>query len=205
MSPEVTLIKTGTSNVASVRVAMERLGATTKLTADPAEIEDASILILPGVGSFGAAMQRINESKLGDVIAKRIADERPLLAICLGMQLLFSDSEESSGVEGIGALEGHFEKFPPSVISPLLGWAEIENAEGGALLNEKGFAYFAHSYRLKQEPEGWKKALTVYDSEYVAALERGAMLVCQFHPELSGAWGSRLLGRWLARGLEASA
>ncbi len=203
MTENVTIVQTGTANIASVCVALERLGATYTLSSDPAEIEAAGILIVPGVGSFGNVMTRVESSGIAGVLRNRIAAGRPLLAICLGMQIFFEGSEESPGIPGIGALKGQFKKFPPAVMSPLLGWSEVSVAAVGQLLSEKGFAYFAHSFYLPQAPEGWYPASSTHGSSYVSAIEKGPILLCQFHAELSGEWGSRLLARWYKNAKEA--
>jgi cyclase len=175
--------------------ALQRNGADAYVCADPQGIVDADYAVLPGVGAFGPVAERLRASGLGPAFASRIRAEKPTLAVCLGMQLVFEASEESPGEPGIGALPGTFKAFGPEVRSPLFGWNLVSDA--GSFLSEPGWAYFAHSYRLEEVPPGWKAASSEYGGPYAAALEKGPMLLCQFHPELSGDWGGRLLARWL--------
>jgi cyclase len=175
--------------------ALQRNGADAYVCSDPQGIVDADYAVLPGVGAFGPVAERLRASGLGPAFASRIHSEKPTLAVCLGMQLVFEASEESPGEPGIGALPGTFKAFGPEVRSPLFGWNLVSSA--GDFLSEPGWAYFAHSYRLEDVPPGWKAASSEYGGSYAAALEKGPMLLCQFHPELSGDWGGRLLARWL--------
>jgi imidazole glycerol phosphate synthase glutamine amidotransferase subunit len=111
------------------------------------------------------------------------------------MQLLAESSEEASGVTGLGVIPGSAHRFPSDVIVPQMGWNDVE-APPGARFLESGCAYFANSYRLTEHPDGWRVATSNYAGPFIAAMERGATLACQFHPELSGQWGLRLLARW---------
>ena len=122
------------------------------------------------------------------------------MGICLGMQLFAEASEESPGEAGLGIVPGTAERFRSADIRiPQLGWNEVIPQTGCRLL-QPGHAYFANSYRLAQVPAGWHGALTTHGEPFVAAFERGPVLACQFHPELSGAWGRALLTRWLEAG-----
>jgi len=123
---------------------------------------------------------------------------RPTLAICLGLQLFGEASDESPGVRGLGCVPGRTTGFGATVISPQMGWNRVTPAPNSRLL-EDGHAYFANSYRFEAVPPGWTGATARYGGTMVAALERGPVLGCQFHPELSGAYGERLLARWLAQ------
>ena len=121
---------------------------------------------------------------------------RPTMAVCLGLQMLVETSEESPGLKGLGAAPGHVTRFPRGMAVPQLGWNQI-TPEPGARLLKKGYAYFANSYCLRQAPEGWKAATADYGGPFVGAMERGAVLACQFHPELSSSFGLELMRRWL--------
>jgi len=164
---------------------------------DVRTIDDAERLVLPGVGSFGAGMDRLLELGVTQVIRRRVADGRPLLAVCLGMQLLCGASDESPGVAGIGVLQATASRFTGAPTVPQLGWNRIEPSAGCTVL-QPGYAYYANSYRLQTTPPSWYGAYSWHGGPFVAAIERGATLCCQFHPELSGAWGQALLRRWLA-------
>ncbi len=199
----ITVVDTGTANLASMRVALQRLGAEVILTCEPGEVRAAESLVLPGVGAFATGMARLTECGLGEPIVDHVNAERPFLAVCLGLQLLCRSSEESPGVRGMGALQTDVRRFPDShaggrLTVPQLGWNDVTPDPACALL-QAGHAYFANSYHLAAIPDGWTGAESVHGLPFVAALERGPMLACQFHPELSGAWGSALLRRWLER------
>ena len=192
------VIRTGTANTASVQAGLRRAGADPILSHDPAEIRDAEHVVLPGVGAFAAARDALDADGLAEIIAARITAGRPTLGICLGLQLLAEGSEESAGAVGLGLISGHATRFGADVRVPQLGWNEVSPDDDCALLTP-GYAYFANSYRLLETPDGWAAAFTDHGGRFVSAVERGAVLACQFHPELSGAWGLALLRRWLRR------
>jgi imidazole glycerol phosphate synthase glutamine amidotransferase subunit len=198
-APEVVVVRTGTANLASVLVGLERVGAAPRITEDPADAERAERLVLPGVGTLAAALEHLRAAGLERPLAARVAAGRPTLAICLGLQLLCEESAESPGQAGLGAVPGRVTRFGDGVRVPQLGWNRIGCDDGCALL-EPGHVYFANSYKLDAAPPGWRAARADYGGEFVAALERGPVLACQFHPELSGRLGLRLLARWLDAG-----
>lgn len=194
---EVVVVRTGTANLASVLAGLERAGAAPRITDEPEEVEVAPRVVLPGVGAFSAAMERLRGKGLDLPLAERIRADRPTLAVCLGLQLLAEESEESPGVAGLGLFPGRAARFPRTVRVPQLGWNRVEPGPGCRLL-APGFAFYANSYRLVDPPAGWEAAASDHGGAFVAALERGPVLACQFHPELSGEWGLELLKRWLA-------
>lgn len=197
MAP-VVIINTGTANLASIRAAMGRLKTEAVITDDAQTIRDAERLVLPGVGAFESGMRRLREIGVTDALSLRVEAGRPLLAVCLGLQLLCRASEESPGVEGLGVIAETVARFREAPLVPQLGWNTVE--PDGCDLIEPGYAYYANSYRLGASPSGWRAAYTTHGERFVAAIERGPILACQFHPELSGAWGHALLSRWLERG-----
>ena len=190
------IVATGVANTASVQAALRRLGAEPVLSQDPEAVRTADQLVLPGVGAFGAAMQTLRERGLEEALRERLLSGRPTLTICLGLQLLCKASEESPGAVGIGLIDASLGRFGAGLRVPQMGWNRVEPTPGARLLTS-GSAYFANSYRLAALPPGWEGATSDHGGPFVAALERGALLACQFHPELSGAWGQALLGRWL--------
>lgn len=191
------MIRTGTANLASVGAALERAGSTVRFSEDPADAEGADLVVLPGVGAFGPVAARLDELGLRDPLTRRIAAGRPTLAICLGLQLLAAASEESPGALGLGVVPARATAFRDGLRVPHLGWNRVTAGDGCSLL-ENGAAYFANSYKLDEVPTGWTGATTDHGGSFVAAIERGPVLACQFHPELSGAWGQALIERWLA-------
>ncbi len=201
--PEIRIVDTGIANIASVVGALTRCGARTEVTADAHQIGEAEVVVLPGVGAFGAGMDRLRRCGLVQVLRERVDAGRPMLAICLGFQLLFAESEESAGVDGLGVVPGCIERFPQGVRVPQFGWNRVTAPDAPTMI-ESGFAYFANSYRAATAPDGWSCAMADHGRPFVAAMERGAVLACQFHPELSGRWGLDLLSRWLIGAREVS-
>lgn len=193
----VTVLAYGAGNVASVQFALERLGATVRLTADPAEVAAADRLILPGVGAAGYAMARL--SGLGLIEPIR-AFRRPLLGVCLGQQLLFDASEEGGGVPLLGLIPGAVRRMEPAPdrTVPHMGWSRLSIVQPDPLLEGVGpdaWAYFVHSYVC---PDG---EATLARADYgvpVPAIVRSAnRWGCQFHPERSAAAGARILRNFL--------
>lgn len=197
-APSVTVIDTGVANTASVRAAFERLGCRVALTDDPVRARAAALLVLPGVGSFDAGMRALRSTGLDGVITERCALDRPLLGICLGLQLLCASSEEAPGVPGLGVIHAGVTRLPRGVRTPQHGWNRV-GALGGL---GPGYAYYSNTYRLESVPSGWDGATSDHGGPFVAAVRRGAVMACQFHPELSGAWGARLLGAWVEHAKE---
>lgn len=195
---DAVVIPTGTANLASVVAGLRRAGVDGRAATGSDDIFDAQRVVLPGVGSFGAAIDAIDRLGLREALIDYVRRGRPLLAICLGMQLLCISSEESPGVQGLGIIDEHISRIPDSVRVPQLGWNRVEPA-GDTRLLRPGWAYFANSYRLIDVPDGWLGATAEYGGEFTAAVERDAQLACQFHPELSGAWGTELIRGWVER------
>lgn len=196
MSRPVAVVRTGTANLASVLAAFRRLGAEPLVVDDPDAVARADRLVLPGVGTFAAARAALDARALVGPLRERLRAGRPTLAICLGFQLLFEASEESPGAEGLGLLPGVVRRFPAGARTPHLGWNRVAPGAGCRLL-EPGFASYANAFRVDRAPAGWAAATSDHGGPFVAAVERGAVLGCQFHPELSGRWGASLLARWM--------
>ena len=223
------LAATGVANLASIMAALRRAGTEPFLASSPQELVAADFAVLPGVGSFGSAMTALKAAGMDEAFKHRVARGLPTLGVCAGMQLFFEGSEESPGVAGMGILPGFFRRFPADLPVPQLGWNRVVPREPrtGGLLRE-GWAYFANSYRLSENPKGFSQrfsqrfsegfsqgfpeglstAWSEYGEAFVAAIEGGegsTLLLCQFHPELSGPWGLELLGSWLARAPQGGA
>jgi glutamine amidotransferase len=192
------VVRTGTANLASVLAAWTRLGADVALTSDPDRVRSADRVVLPGVGSFGAAMAELSRDGLDVALRERILAARPTLAICLGEQLFARSSDETAAVKGLDVIEAHVTRFPhhADLRVPQMGWNEVTPTPGARYV-QRGFAYFANSYKLDAIPMGWEGSTADHGGPFVASIERGPVLACQFHPELSGAWGHALLRRWL--------
>ncbi len=202
---DVVVVRTGTANLASVLAGLERIGARARLSEDAADVDRAAKLVLPGVGTLAAAMAQLRANGLDRALRRRVEQGRPTLAICLGLQMLCEASDESPGERGLGIIPGRATRFSNGAGSglrvPQLGWNGI-SARSGCRLLQDGHAYFANSYRLAEPPPGWRVALADYGGPFVAAVERGPVLACQFHPELSGSFGMGLLRRWFEAGVD---
>lgn len=192
----VAVVRTGTANLASVLAGLRRAGGDPYITESPSDVLREARVILPGVGSFGAAMAELRSRGLDRALEERFRTGKALAGFCLGMQLFFESSEESPGVRGLSLLPGAIRKYPDSVRTPRLGWGAVRPDPGPGYL-EPGWAAFANSYRLVEPPPGFRVAWADYAGPFAAALERPGLLLCQFHPELSGSWGKDLLARWL--------
>jgi len=191
------IIATGVANTASVAAALRRVGLDPRVTADPSQVESADLAVLPGVGSFGVGMAMLSQTRNDRVVVERIKAGRPLLAVCLGMQLFGTRSDESPGVAGLSVVPNPVKAFPEGVRTPQFGWNRVVPVDDARFT--EGYAYFANSFRFTETPEGWEVAAADHGGKFIAAMQRGHTLACQFHPELSGAWGLGLLRNWVER------
>jgi imidazole glycerol phosphate synthase glutamine amidotransferase subunit len=193
---EVVVVRTGTANLASVLAAFRRLGTRPRLSEEPCDVESGELVVLPGVGTLAAAMDRLGARGLVEPLVERLLAGRATMAICLGLQLLCRESEESPDRPGLGVVPAKIGRFSSAVRVPQFGWNKVE-PESGCRFVEPGYAYFANSFRLAEPVAGWKAATADHGGPFVAALEKDRILACQFHPELSGKWGLDLIDRWL--------
>ena len=194
-------------NIRSVEKALSYLGEKTVVSRDPDILKSVDKVILPGVGSFGQAMENLHRYELVPVIRDMIEDGKPFLGICLGLQLLFESSEESPGAEGLGILKGKILKIPssPGLKIPHMVWNSLQLQNNGRLFRnipQDTYVYFVHSYYLQaQEPE-IVKAVTGYGTEIHASVEKDNVFACQFHPEKSGKYGLEILKNFAELGRE---
>lgn len=185
-------------NIRSVEKALSYLGEETVVSRDPQVLLKADKVILPGVGSFGQAMENLHRYNLVPVIKEMVKNNTPFLGICLGLQLLFESSEETPGVEGLGILKGRILRIPPSegLKIPHMGWNSLRFPNQGRLfkgLTEEPYVYFVHSYYLKAKEEEIVTATTEYGTLIHASVEKGNIFACQFHPEKSSDTGIQIL------------
>ena len=194
----IAIIDYDAGNLKSVEKALVSLGEDCIVTRDAETILGADKVILPGVGAFGDAMEKLHRFGLVEVIRKVAAAGTPFLGICLGLQLLFRSSDESPGVEGIGLLDGEIVSIPPKegYKIPHMGWNSIEIKEGAGLfrgIENQSYVYFVHSYYLKADHPEDVAATTDYIVPIHASVEKGNVFACQFHPEKSGDVGLQIL------------
>ena len=195
---DVVIIDSSVANLASIVAGFARLDATTVVTSDPDVVRRAQRLVLPGVGAFGSGLATLRSRGLDEAAREVATRGTPVLAVCLGMQMLCEASEESPGVTGLGLIPATCRRLPDDVRVPHLGWNHVAaEPPPGARLVSSGSAAFANSYALFETVPGWTAAWTTHGRRFVAAVERDAVLACQFHPELSGEYGAALLERWL--------
>jgi glutamine amidotransferase len=193
----VGVVKIGVGNTASVMFALERLGAKAVLTDAPRLIGECERVILPGVGAAGFAMTALAEKGLARAL---INFERPILGICLGQQMLFDSSDEGDAT-GLGFFEGRVRRLKASreTPAPHVGWSRLTRSKESAMFDgvaDGSYAYFVHSYVCPVSDE--TAATAVYGETFSAAVARGKVWGCQFHPERSGAAGARILANFLA-------
>lgn len=203
----IAIIDYDAGNLRSVEKALLSLGEPAKITRDYSEIMKADKVILPGVGAFGVAMDYLKKYGLVSVIREVVQQNKPFLGICLGLQLLFSGSEESQGVEGLNLLPGDILKIPEEegLKIPHIGWNSLEFSNEGRLFQgfkEETYVYFVHSYYLKAKEEEIVKASTYYGTKIHASVEKNNLFACQFHPEKSGQAGLKILQNFVAIGRE---
>ena len=194
----IAIIDYDAGNLKSVEKALQSIGEDTIVSRDREEILRADKVILPGVGSFGDAMQKLRDYKLDEVIKEVTESGKPFLGICLGLQLLFERSEETPGVEGLGILKGEILRIPDheGLKIPHMGWNSIDIKEGSRLfegIDRQSYMYFVHSYYLKAKNPEDVAATTWYSTDIHAAVEHDNIFACQFHPEKSSELGLRIL------------
>lgn len=194
----IAIIDYGMGNLHSVSKAVERLGFEAVVTSDAATIMAADGAILPGVGAFGDAMANLRATGLDAVTRDYASAGKPLLGICLGMQLLFGESEEHGRHEGLGLLPGRVVRFQGSYKVPHMGWNELSFQRESPLFEglEPGHVYFVHSYHALPERREDLLAVTDYHQQVTAIVGRGSLFGMQFHPEKSGKLGMALLAKF---------
>ncbi|NQT84511.1 imidazole glycerol phosphate synthase subunit HisH [bacterium] len=197
--PEIVVIDYGLGNLRSVTKALQAAGARIQLTSEPEKIVSARGAVLPGVGAFSAGMQNLQSLHLLPAILERMAEGKPLLGICLGLQLLFTVSEEHGLHKGLDAVAGRVVKFGGGLKIPHMGWNTVKpvrQSPAGILFEgipDDSFFYFVHSYYVVPEDESVVSATTEYGVEFASAIARRNLFAVQFHPEKSGDLGLRIL------------
>jgi glutamine amidotransferase len=192
----IAIVDYGVGNLRSVQRAFEHVGAEVVVTAHREVIESASAVVLPGVGAFGKAMSNLDRAGLTDVIRQVIAQGRPFLGICLGLQLLFEDSDEMGRHKGLGVFGGQVKRFEIGLKVPQIGWNQIHIQKASPLLEgvaDGSYAYFVHSYYVAPADPEIVLATTDYEIDYASIVGQDNVFGIQFHPEKSQAVGLRIL------------
>lgn len=195
----IAIIDYGMGNLRSVQKGFERVGSAAEVTRDAARIESARGVVLPGVGAFGACMDNLRAFGLLDTVRRVIERGTPFLGICLGMQLLFEESEEFGPVRGLGLFKGRcvrFRKTRDDMRIPHMGWNQIRKRQATPLLDgvdDEAFVYFVHSYHVVPDDPAVVATTTEYGEPFVSSIARENVFACQFHPEKSQKVGLRIL------------
>ena len=193
----IAIIDYDAGNIHSVKNAFDFIGQDIVVTRNPNEILAADKVVLPGVGAFGDAMDKLKEYKLVNTIYDVVESKKPMLAICLGLQLLFEESEESPGKTGLGIVQGEVLHIPDQVgfKIPHIGWNSLELSNDGRLFKgmENPYVYFVHSYYAHAKDDAVVTASTDYITQMHTSIEQDNIFACQFHPEKSGDVGIQIL------------
>lgn len=198
----VAIIDYGAGNLSSVKKALDYLGTESEITQDRDKILSASHVILPGVGSFGDAMNSMQERGLVETVKEAALSGKPFLGICLGLQLLFEESDESPDVKGLGLLKGRIVTIPKDngLKVPHMGWNSVELKQRNGIfdgIDDESYFYFVHSYYLKDADVDVVAGVTHYGVEIQCAVQKGNLSATQFHPEKSSKAGLKLLENFL--------
>lgn len=194
------IIDYGMGNLRNVEMAFRRLGVAPLVTSDPVLVAQAEAVVLPGVGAFGDAMERLHTLGLVDPLRRAIDSDRHFLGICLGLQLLFESSEEMGAHRGLAVLEGTVPRFSENLTVPHMGWNQIDQTRPIGLfadVPDHSYAYFVHSYYVKPSDPAVVAASTHYGLSFASIVAREHLYGIQFHPEKSQDVGARILRNWL--------
>jgi glutamine amidotransferase len=195
---KIVIIDYGMGNLRNVQKAFEKIGFDARLTRNKNEIGTASAIVLPGVGAFKDCMENLEKYGLVEILLRSIEKGKPYLGICLGLQVLFSESEEFGSHKGLDLIKGKVVRFVPDLEHkvPHMGWNTIEKEKGGPMLQgiESGdFFYFVHSYYVIPDKTEWISSFTTYGKPFVSSIWKENLFATQFHPEKSQQKGLRIL------------
>jgi imidazole glycerol-phosphate synthase subunit HisH len=201
--PVVAVVDYGMGNLASVAKALERSGVQARVTDSPTAVRNAGAVVLPGVGAFRDAAERLESSGLGAAVLERIAAGAPFLGVCLGLQLLLESSGEGGRWVGLGVFPGTVERIDTTLKVPHIGWNDLQWTDAGSDMSRgllpTACVYFVHSYAARPADPALVAATTDYGGPVVAALARDNVWAVQFHPEKSSSVGLRLLANFVAQ------
>ena len=197
--PQVAIIDYGVGNLRSVEKAFAATGCAAVVSSDENALRQAERLVLPGVGAFGACMNALTERGFDELVRERVAAGTPLLGVCVGMQMLFEESEEFGTTLGLGFLRGRVRRFSDDLVVPQVGWNQIRQRLPHPLfegIKDAAFFYFVHSYYCEPDDPAIVIGETEYGSTYASVVARGNVCGVQFHPEKSQAAGLQLLANF---------
>jgi imidazole glycerol-phosphate synthase subunit HisH len=197
----IAIIDYGVGNLRSVEKALQAVGADARLTGDKGAIREAEKLVLPGVGAFGECASRLRASGLDELVLEAAEQQKPMLGLCVGLQLMFDEGHEFGVHKGLGLMRGRIVRFPEGLHVPQIGWNQIENLQAHPLLeglNEGTYFYFVHSYYIESDDESDVLARTEYGIRYPSICARDSVCGVQFHPEKSQDAGLKLLANFAA-------
>jgi len=194
----IAILDYGSGNLRSAQRAFEVASANVVVTRDAKTCSEASALIVPGVGAFAACMEQLAQVGGVEIIADRVAKERPIFGICVGMQILFQSSSEKKETQGLGVLPGKVSELKAPIL-PHMGWNSVAPAHTSKLFKgvEDQSFYFVHSYAAKNSISDATNTITNYGEDFLAAVEKDFVVATQFHPEKSGAAGAKLITNWV--------
>ncbi|HLG00964.1 MAG TPA: imidazole glycerol phosphate synthase subunit HisH [Acidimicrobiia bacterium] len=196
----IAVVDYGIGNLRSAEKGLVHLGADARLTEDADEIRAADAVVLPGVGAFGACMRALTDARLDAPVLEAAEAGKPLLGICVGMQMLFDGSEESPGVGGLGLIPGMVRRLHDGLVLPHMGWNTVAIRAGSRLfdgIDPPAWLYFVHSYAADPADSAVVAGTTEYGGDVVVAVEAGTIWATQFHPEKSGATGLAVLANFV--------
>ncbi len=196
---QIGIIDYGVGNLRSVEKAFAANGCTAVISSDEKVLQQSERLVLPGVGAFGACMKALTERGFDELVRERVAKGTPLLGVCVGMQMLFEESDEFGTTPGLGLLRGRVRRFGSDLIVPQVGWNQIQQRRIHPLFDgiiDRAFFYFVHSYYCESDDPAIVIGETEYSATYASVVARGNVCGVQFHPEKSQAVGLKLLSNF---------
>lgn len=195
----IAILDYGSGNLRSAERAFSLSGHETIITSDPEICASSDGLVVPGVGAYGACMKQLIAASGDTIIKSRVASEKPILGICVGMQILFSSGTEKGGQLGLGIFDGEISQISAKIL-PHIGWNTISSSKDSLLFKgvEDQSFYFVHSFAAKSHVDGALSGWSEYGEKFMASIERGSTSAVQFHPEKSGDAGARLISNWVS-------
>jgi len=202
----IAVVDYGAGNLRSVTNAIAKLGYGMKITSRPEDVQNAQMVILPGVGAAGDTMKSLEELGMAEPIRRFIAEERPFLGICIGLQVLFAGTEEGGWYECLGVLPGRVRRLPDGLKIPHMGWNQVRQKVSHPVFDgipDEANFYFVHSYYAEPEDNSLVAGETDYGISFCSMVARGSLVATQFHPEKSGEYGLKMYDNFIKFGLKA--